>query len=67
MALEVKMSMGTRKTPPRRNRTAMNVKGPTCRIPIRWATKANPHIAAAVRKTASYLRTVVFESIDYEI
>jgi len=40
---------GTSDALPRRNRTPLNVNGPTCSIPARWATNANPQITEASR------------------
>jgi hypothetical protein len=40
---------GTRTALPSRNRPALNVNGPTCSIPARRATNADPQITEASR------------------
>lgn len=51
---------GTRIRLPRPKRTALKVNGPTCSIPARWATKANPHIAAVNNNKAWDLSRLAF-------
>ena len=43
-----KNTTGSSTTPPIRNRTALNVNGPTYSIPTLWATKATPQIKAVI-------------------
>jgi hypothetical protein len=51
---------GSNDTLPRANLTPLKVKGPTCSIPARWATKEKPQMMAASNRMNSDLCSRAF-------